>query len=176
MIGARMVVVILVVAACSTDLPAPPSLVETSTGPASSSSAGTGADTTAGEVPVVEVLDVRLDFEIEASIDVAIVRRGLAIEVTIDASKGYGVVPGGALVGVGRIDAYPEVGATLYTATFDAPAQADGPCGDEVVSLALSLHHDDDADVIAGGLTAYCGGGVFFGVPVIEPLRISGRM
>jgi hypothetical protein len=176
MIRARLVVGILVVAACSTDLPAPPSLVETSTGQGSSSSAGTGADSTTGEVPVVEVLDVRLDFEIKASIDVTIVRRGLAIEATIDASKGYGVVPGGALVGVGRIDGYPEVGATLYTATFDAPAQTDGPCGDEAVSLALALHHGDDADVIAGGLTAYCGSGVFFGVPVIEPLRISGRM
>lgn len=172
----RMVVAVLVVAACSTDLPAPPSLVETSTGAASGSSAGTGADSTTGEVPVVEVLDVRLDLEIEASIDVTIVRRGTAIEATIDASKGYGVVPGGALVGVGRIDGYPEVGATLYTATFDAPAQPDGPCGDQAVSLALALHHDDDADVIAGGLTAYCGAGVFFGVPVIEPLRISGRM
>jgi hypothetical protein len=177
MSAARLLLASALAAACSGDLPAPPNHGESSTGGGGSSSAGTvAADSTAGEVPGVEILDVRLDFEIKASIDVTIVRRGQALEVTIDTSKGYGVVPGDPLLGVGRIDAYPEVGATLYTATFDAPANADGPCGDASVSLALALHHDDDADVIAGGLTAYCGAGVFFGVPAIEPLRISGRM
>lgn len=170
----RGLCLVMLAGAC-TDFPAPPSLVGTSTTGASSTSGGTAmADSTTEPLPVIEVLDVRLDFEIRSRIDVLVTQQGEAIEVTIDVDKGYGVVPSAAVVGPGRIDAYPEVGATLYTATLDAPAQADGPCGDEPVSLGFALHVDDDTAFMAGGLTAYCGAGVFFGVPVIEPLRISG--
>ena len=164
-------------AACSIDLPAPPTLVETSTG-AETSPSSTGlaeSSTTAGPEPIV-VFDATFDLELRETIDVAFARLGTAIEVTVRASRGYGLVPTDVLVGVGRIDAYPELGATLYTATFDGPAQAQGPCADAPISLGLSLHHDDDASIIAGGLTGYCGAGTFFGTPAIEPLRIFGRL
>jgi hypothetical protein len=133
-----------------------------------------GADTTTGPEPVV-VLDATLDLELKETIHVTVSMVGDAVEVAIDPSRGYGIVSG-ELQGPGRIDAYPEVDATMYVATFDGAAVADGPCADEPVSLALALHHDHDADVIAGGLTGYCSNGTFFGVPAIEPLRISGRI
>lgn len=170
--------VALALAACSSDLPAPPSLVDTSAGAETTStgSGGTADSSTTAPPEPVEVLDARFDLELRETIDVEIVRLGTAIEVTVNVSTGYGIAPNDAIVGVGRIDAYPEVGATLYTATFDAPAQPNGPCGDAPVSLALALHHDDDASIVAGGLTGYCGAGTFFGTPAIEPLRIFGRM
>lgn len=165
---------LVVLAACSTDLPAPPSLVET-TGSGASTTNGADSSTTEAPVPI-EVFDVTLDFEVRETIDVAFVRVGDAVEVTIRASKGYGVLGSDPLVGSGRIDDYPELGATLYTATFDAPADPQGPCGDAPISLGLSLHHDDDAFILAGGLTAYCGAQTYFGTPPIEPLRIFGRL
>lgn len=172
----RRLVILVVACGCSTDLPAPPNLVETSAAdPVDTTTPGTSeSSTTAGPEPVV-VLDTTLDLEMRESIDVRVATIGTAVEITIDASSGYGVV-GGTLVGPGRIDDYPELGATLYTATFDGPAVSDGPCGGAPVSLALSLHRDEDNEILAGGLTAYCGAATFFGVPAIEPLRIFGRM
>lgn len=162
---------------CSTDLPAPPNLADTSAGDATGTTAMPGSSegsTTAGPEPVV-VLDVELELEMKDSIEVVVTTSGTAVEVTIDPSDGFGVVQG-TRVGPGRIDDYPELGAMLYTATFEQPAIADGPCGDAPVSLALAIHRKDDSEILAGGLTAYCGAGTYFGVPAIEPLRIFGRM
>lgn len=172
----RRLVVVLLACGCSTDLPAPPNLIETSAAdPVETSTPGTSdGSTTARPEPVV-VLDVTLALEMRESIDVRVTTIGTQVEVTIDASRDYGVV-GETLVGPGRMDDYPELGALLYTATFDGPAVADGPCGDAPVSLTLALHRKDDDPIIAGGLTAYCDAATFFGVPAIEPLRIFGRM
>lgn len=173
----RRLVVVLALLGCSTDLPAPPNLVDTSADgdvPTTTAPATSEGGTTSTPEPMV-VLDVTLDLEMRDSIDVLVTTHGTAVEIAIDASDGFGVV-GGDLVGVGRIDTYPELGAMLYTATFEGPAVADGPCGDAPVSLALALHRKDGDPIIAGGLTAYCGADTFFGVPVIEPLRIFGRM
>ena len=129
------------------------------------------------EQPAETVLDASLDLEARQSIAVTITTRGRKATATLVASAGFGVVPAGeSLTGPARIDEYPEAGATLYTARLDAPAQAGGPCGDEPVSLALSLHSDRDHRFIAGGLTAYCGSDRWHGVPALEPLRISGRV
>jgi hypothetical protein len=162
--------------ACN-DAPAPTNggTGSSSTG-AGASSSGTRADesTTVAPEPVI-LLDATLDLELRESIRVTFTMTGDVLEAELDASRGYGLLDG-AQVGPARIDAYPEAEATVYTATFDGPAVADGPCGEQPVSLALALHHDGDADVIAGGLTGYCGATTFFGVPAIEPLRISGRV
>jgi hypothetical protein len=177
----RRFTIAILLCGCSTDLPAPPNLVDTSAGdtvdPTTAVPSTSDGSTTAGPEPVV-VLDVRLDLEMRESIDVQVATVGTAVEITIDASEDYGVVQG-TLVGPGRIDDYPELGAMLYTATFDGPAIPGGPCGDEPVSLALALHRPDDSDnsyIMAGGLTPYCGASQYFGVPAIEPLRIFGRI
>lgn len=163
---------------CSTDLPAPPDLVDTSAGDSVGTTAPTPgtseSSTTADPAPVV-VLDVELELEMKDSIEIVVATIGTAVEVTIDPSDGFGVVQG-TLVGPGRIDDYPELGAMLYTATFEQPAIADGPCADQPISLALAIHRKDDGEILAGGLTAYCGADTYFGVPAIEPLRIFGRM
>lgn len=146
----------------------------TTTVATSTTTSGADSTSTAGPEPVV-VLEATLDLELKETIHVTVTTVGDAVEIAIDPSRGFGIVSG-PLQGAGRIDAYPEADATGYVATFDGAAVGDGPCADAPVSLALSLHHDHDADVIAGGLTGYCGAATFFGVPIIEPLRISGRV
>lgn len=99
------------------------------------------------------------------------------VEVTVTLSNGHGLVADGAtLVGAGRIDAYPEADATLYTARFSVPAleEPGARCGKEPVSLALALHTDADNAVVAGALTPYCGADRWYGLPVREPLRLRG--
>lgn len=122
-------------------------------------------------------LQVRLDLETKRDVDVLVTRTGEALAATVTVSRGYGVAADGATVtGPARIDAYPEAGATIYTARLAGDAVQGGPCGEQPVSLALALHLDDDADLLAGGLTPYCGADTWFGIPAIEPLRISGRL
>ncbi|MFO0633612.1 MAG: hypothetical protein U0168_12245 [Nannocystaceae bacterium] len=172
---------VLVLAACGTDLPAPPNEGDSSTGRGSSSSstgAGSsgGADSSTGMPMPQTVLDAQLELELVHHVRVTLTTTGADANATIVPERGYGLVEDGAtLDGAARIDRYPEIGATVYTARFDGPAVAGGPCGDAAVGLALSLHLDDDDRVIAGGLTGYCDGG-FFGVPAIEPLRIFGTV
>ncbi len=178
--GRALVLVLAALVACNDD--AAPTHdgsgtgTTTSTGGSSTAMPSSSADESTTVVPEpMVVLDATLDLELKDSIRVIVTATGNTTDVVIDPSRGFGLVTGKPL-GTGRIDAYPEADATVYTATFDGVAIADGPCGDAPVSLALSLHHDHDADVIAGGLTGYCGAGTFFGVPVVEPLRISGRV
>jgi len=181
----RVIFSCCVLVACN-DAPAPPNL-DTGTSVASSSDAGSAgtsgasesagsADTSTGAPPEV-VLQLTLELETLEEVSVEITRVGDELTARLEASRGYGVAPAGeAISGPARIDALPEAGATIYGARLAGPAVADGPCGDEPVSLALALHHDEDASFVAGGLTAYCGADTWFGVPPIEPLRISGKM
>lgn len=134
----------------------------------------TGSDTGVG---LETILDVTLELEITEDVRVVFTRGGDVLTAEVRPTRGYGLAADGAsLSGPARIDALPEAGVDLYAATIAGPAVADGPCGAQPVSLALALVHDHDADVIAGGLTGYCGADRWFGVPVVEPLRISGRV
>ena len=180
----RALVVLSVIAACN-DAPAPPNHGTSSSDGGSSGATTTGADTTNGAdstgattgTPGEVVLDVWLELEALEDVHVEITRAGDEHTAAVTVSRGFGVVPvDEAIVGPARIDALPEIGATIYGARLGVAAIADGPCGDEPVSLALALHHDDDATFVAGGLTAYCGADRWYGVPPIEPLRISGKL
>lgn len=142
----------------------------------STTSAGSADSTTTGPEPEI-VLELDLELEATEDVHVEITRIGDEHSATVTLSRGYGVAPDGdAVAGPARIDALPEAGATIYVARLAGPAVPDGRCGNEPVSLGLALHHDGDGNFVAGGLTAYCGADVWYGVPPIEPLRISGRM
>ncbi len=143
--------------------------------------AGTGACSEQGgdgssEVKILRTGTLDLEIRGEASVHITTDLVG-GVEVTVTLSDGHGLVPDGAtIVGAGRIDAYPEADATLYTARFNAPAFP-GPgarCGAEPVSLALALHTDADNAVVAGALTPYCGADRWYGLPIREPLRLRG--
>jgi len=95
--------------------------------------------------------------------------------ITIEPSASYGLLGGGALRADGFVERYPEAGTTLYTAKLEAPAQSDGPCGEEPISLALALHRQGDNAIVVGGLSAYCGAGKHYGVPV-RVLRLVGDL
>lgn len=177
----RCILTLACALACSTDLPAPGTLAESSGGPTTGgggSGSGSGDSTTAAPEPV-ELFDATLDLELKQDIRVTVTQTGDDVTVSAKLSRGYGLVADGiTLMGSGRVDAYPELGATGYTARFDVPADA-GLCGGEPTTIGLSLFvrvYPEGADdhVVYGGLTAYCGS-EDFGVPVIEPLRISGR-
>jgi hypothetical protein len=132
------------------------------------------AGTTAGPEPMV-VFEATLALETKRVVQIVLTQTGDDLQASVTPSEGFGVAAAGdALTGPARIDTFPEAGATIYTARLGGPAVADGRCGDAPVSLALALHLDADATFIAGGLTPYCGADTWFGVPVIEPLRISG--
>lgn len=176
----RCTVILACAVACSTDLPAPGSLVDSSGGPTTGSGSGSGSgDSTTAAPEPVELFDATLDLELRQDVRVTVTQTGDDVSVSAKLSRGYGLVADGTtLTGSGRVDAYPELGATGYTARFDVPADA-GLCGGEVTSIGLSLFarvYPEGADdhAVYGGLTAYCGADDF-GVPVIEPLRISGR-
>jgi hypothetical protein len=116
-----------------------------------------------------------LAVDIRDSAEVEIRGEGPLLEATVKLSKGYGLAPeGAALTGKGREEVFPEASMTLYTARFDAPPAAGGPCGSAPVSLALSLHRRQGSRA-AGSLTAYCGAGVFHGEPA-RVLRLSGDL
>lgn len=173
-------------AACGDDIPTTDADGTSSGGPATQGDAtapptATSAppsDDTAGTTvgPEPEVLfELNLALETTEVATIVWAQAGDALQATVTPSEGFGVAaPGEALTGPARIDAFPEADATFYTARLEAPAQPGGPCGDQPVSLALSLHHDGDATFVAGALTPYCGAATFFGVPPIEPLRLSG--
>ena len=180
----RFVLACLVVLGCN-DAAAPPNLDSGTTGVSSSTDGGSSggsvdsggaADASTG-APVEVVFDVVLELEAIEDVRIELTRTGDVLTANVEVSRGYGVVPTGVvLTGPARIDALPEAGATIYVARLSGPVIEDGACGDEPVSLALALHHDDDGTFVAGGLTAYCGADTWYGVPPIEPLRISGRM
>ncbi|MBX7082272.1 MAG: hypothetical protein K1X88_23900 [Nannocystaceae bacterium] len=175
----RLAIVALLLCACN-DVPAPPNEGGSSSGSTGTggtgSSSSSGADSSTGTPMPETVFDVQLELELVHDVRVTVTTVGASASATVVPERGYGLVADGTtLEGVARIDRYPEIGATVYTARFDGAAVAGGPCGDAPVGLALSLHLDDDDRVIAGGLTGYCDG-AFAGVPAIEPLRIFGRL
>ena len=134
-------------------------------------------DTTGSTPTPTVVLEVSLDLESSRHAEVQIATVGDTVQATVTPSEGFGVVADGAtLQGMARIDRFEEAGLTIYTARLPGEVVAGGRCGDQPVSLALALHVDDDSDFIAGGLTPYCGADTWFGVPVIEPLRMTGRV
>lgn len=83
--------------------------------------------------------------------------------------------PSTKLSAPGTVEAFPEAQGELYTAKFSAPARAGSPCGDEAISLALSLFRRGKGDHVGGSLTAYCGMDRFHGVPA-RVLRLSGDL
>ena len=132
--------------------------------------------TDTGEDPGEPILELHLDFEVRQSIDIVVSRQDDGdIIVSYSPFRGFGVMEDmGAYSGPGRIDVYPEAGATVYTARIDGAPVAGGPCGDQPVSLAFSMHVEEHAEYYAGGIAAYCGADTWHGVPVIEPLRMAG--
>ncbi|MCK6588908.1 MAG: hypothetical protein HUU21_23690 [Polyangiaceae bacterium] len=129
--------------------------------------------------PIVDLgkgpLRGELEVDIRDRADVEIRGEGAELEAMVKLSKGYGLLPEGAmLVGKGREEAFPEAKMTLYTARFDAPPAEGGPCKSLPVSLALSISMREGPRA-AGSLTAYCGAGVFYGEPA-RVLRLSGNL
>ena len=119
-----------------------------------------------------------LEMEIRDTAAVEIAVRGSHGDSTVrlTLSEGYGLAPAGStLEAPGRIEAFPEANATLYTARLSAPAQSEGPCGAEPISLALSLHRPGDGPTVLGGLAAYCGDQTWQGRPQ-RILRLSGAL
>jgi hypothetical protein len=122
------------------------------------------------------VLRGELAIDIRETARLVITSDGADAQVEVTLTKGYGVAPvGAALVGNGHAEAFPEAGMGLLTARFDAPADLTGPCGAQPVSLALSLHRRGKDAHVGGSLTAYCGQGVWHGVPA-RLLRLSGDL
>lgn len=117
-----------------------------------------------------------LEIRHTADLQIAVAPDGVGADVSLTLSEGFGVAPAAsALRSAGRVEPVPEAGATLYTARLSAPAQPDGPCGAEPVSLALSLHRQGDNAVVHGGLTAYCGADQWHGIPP-RVLRLAGEL
>jgi hypothetical protein len=73
------------------------------------------------------------------------------------------------------VESFPEAQLSLYVATFSAPARAGGPCGDQPMTLALSLERRQSNARVGGGLTVYCGASKASGVPA-RILRMSGDL
>jgi hypothetical protein len=116
----------------------------------------------------IEVLD-QADVQIEPA-------SGDTMTLTLTSQASFGLLPAGqALRAEGFAERMPETGDTLYTAKLAAPAVTGGPCGDEPVSLALSLHRQTGNDAVLGGISAYCGADTWYGVPV-RVLRLAGPL
>jgi hypothetical protein len=149
---AALILLLISVSACWTDdaPPAPP--------------AKPGAVTLRGD----------LDVDIREKAQVKLVTQDGDLDASISLTKSFGVV-GGALHGKGHVEAFPEADSTLYTAHIDAPADPSGPCADQPISLALSLHRRGAGTHVGGSLTAYCGRGVWHGVPA-RLLRFAGDL
>ncbi len=136
--------------------------------------AGCWADDPLPKAPEVKTLAGTLAVDIRDTMAVELVITGGAIDASLTLSKSFGVA-GGALRGSGTVEPFPEAGTTLYTAKIDAPADPTGPCKAAPISLALSLHRRGKDAHVNGSLTAYCGKGVWHGVPA-RLLRIGGDL
>ena len=77
--------------------------------------------------------------------------------------------------GTGRLYEFPESGSRLYTALIQGPSVPGGPCGDDIISLALSLSSKHENTYLVGALTAYCGEETYVGRPS-RVVRIAGEM
>jgi len=137
--------------------------------------AGCYVDDPPAPPPPKRVMGGDLSVDIRETAHVVLTVAGSDLKASVKLSRGYGVAPAGALEGAGSVEAFPEAEMTLYTARFDAPADPGGPCGAEPVSLALSLHRRGDDAHVGGSLAAYCGQGVWHGVPA-RMLRLAGDL
>ncbi|MEZ4222981.1 MAG: hypothetical protein R3B13_18705 [Polyangiaceae bacterium] len=118
-----------------------------------------------------------LDLDIRDHADITLALEGDTVSLTLRVSKGFGVLPAGTEVrGAGRVEHFPEAELTLYTAKIALPSTASGPCGEEPVSVALSLYRRGSSERVGGALTPYCGKDTWFGTPARAPLRITGRL
>lgn len=75
----------------------------------------------------------------------------------------------------GRVEAFEEAAMTMITARFSLPARSGSPCGDQPISASLALTRRGKNARVGGGLTFYCGQGVWAGVPK-KILRLSGDL
>jgi hypothetical protein len=123
------------------------------------------------------VLEGTLAFEVLDSATVRIDQfAGDQATFTFTPSAGFDLLaPGQPITAQGFIDALPEADSTLYSARMTAPAPAGGPCMGKELALALSLHRQGAAETVGGGVSVYCEGGRFHGVPV-RVLRLAGRL
>lgn len=128
--------------------------------------------------PVDTTLRGTLTLELRHSATIEIVEPndGSATRVTLTLDESFGVAPAGTeLSGRGTVERFPEGDGALYTAKLSGPAQPAGPCGDQPVSLALSLHRQGENSIVHGGLSAYCGEDRWHGSPP-RVLRMSGEL
>lgn len=118
-------------------------------------------------------VDIRGHAELSLSIPVS---AAPSVELTVDSVNAAGLLPATTKLSAGaRVEAFPENDSVLYSAKFSQPAVSGGPCGDQPISLSLSLHRRGAVTRVGGSLTAYCGKDHFFGVPV-KMLRLSGEL
>jgi hypothetical protein len=97
-------------------------------------------------------------------------------KVTVTSQAGYGVLPPGEpLLGEGYAETISETEGTFYSARFSSEPIVPGPCGNQPISLALSLHRQGQNAAVFGGLTAYCGADTWYGLPA-RVLRLAGDL
>lgn len=119
-----------------------------------------------------------LDIEIRNHLQVSLLPRdGGALAVSVSLVDGdFGLfAPATALTAEGRAEPFPEADLLLYTARLAAPPRQGGPCGDQPVSLGLSLSRRGSNVRVNGSLTAYCGAEHYAGVPA-RVLRVTGDL
>lgn len=144
-------------------------------------SAGCGDEETNTPAPAAKRTELSgaLAVDIRGTADVKVIvsdDKSAEVSVTLDDASAAGFAPAGqALTATGRVEAFAEADSELVVAKFSAPADASGPCKDEPVSLALSLHRRGKAARTAGSLTAYCGKDRWHGVPA-RIFRLSGEL
>ena len=134
---------------------------------------GCQSNDTKTQGPIVGTLQIEVLDTVEVSID----RVGTeAMKVSVTSAAGFGLLPAGqTLEADGFVESVVETGDTLYTAKLAAPADPSGPCGDQPVSLAFSLHRQGDNPAVLGGISVYCGADTWFGVPA-RVLRLAGPL
>lgn len=122
------------------------------------------------------VMSGRLDLDIRWNAEVVLRASGDDLVATLTLNDEREVVAANApLEGVGKVQAYPEADAILYTARFDAAPLTAGRCGSQPVALSLTLFRRQRGDAVSGGIAAYCGGDTQSGNPA-RMLRLSGSL
>jgi hypothetical protein len=118
------------------------------------SSLGCAVDETVAPAGTSAVLE--LELRDQATISILPAPDARAATFIVAPSASHGVLPS-RMQAQGSIEPIPEAQATLYMARFVGEPIANGPCGDEPIAIALSLHRPGESDTVAGGLSAYCG-------------------
>lgn len=135
-----------------------------------------GSNEVEGDKPLVERYTMCFDLDIEDHGTLFLEIDGKAIEATLTVEEGNNLIAGNTpLEGPGKRYTFPEVRNLLYTARFQGAPVPGGPCGDDPVSLAMSLSAKDLNAHFVGGLTAYCGEETYRGKPA-RIMRIAGDL